>query len=204
VSNDFPNDFDDFDFLDETKDGVSREDVDDGLSFLDALAEEPEVVVPPKLFRGGSPGGGKSKGMPIDEPGFVPCPNRGSFYAKAVLKALGGHFNWDNKTWYVPVARRDEAFAACAEAHKRNTALVVEEVAHLLGETEAAAVGESRTCWECGGSLYEYPKSPAGATWTGTQQRLKPGALVDEAYCGCVERGDSKRRHRPDFRARSW
>lgn len=133
---------------------------------------------------------------PNSQPGFVPCPKRGSFHAKAVLKQLGGHFDWDEKLWYVPVAQRDKAFAACKEAERRNAELIPDEVATLMQPAET----DFGTCWECGGPLGEYPKNAAGAQWAGTTLRLKPGAKPDEAYCGCVERGDSKRRHRPDFR----
>jgi hypothetical protein len=132
-------------------------------------------------------------------PGYVACPKNGAYYARPVLKKLGGYFDPDTKLWFVPREHTEDAFAACHEGAAKNAEFTAAEVARLLKIDTADPQTPTDCCWECGGSLYEARTNAAGASWPGTSPILKTGAVIDDAYCGCVDRGDQRRRHRPDF-----
>ena len=136
----------------------------------------------------------------------------GTYYARFVLSRLGGSFDKVTKLWSLPLDMAALGEEACRLGSREMRELQIDEpqVADILfragvrggksytppsdalGTTDPTAL-----CWECGQSLYGRPHVSGPANFRHGQ--LKEGAVVAEAYCGCVERGDAKTRHRPRF-----
>lgn len=174
---------------------------DDYLDDIFASLPKPDPKGP--VFKAPKFNGPGAKDAALQD-GYVTLPKgSGTFYARNAFKQMRGYFDPDTKTWRVPKEHVEAAMQAITAANERSADLTAQDVAELLNTTPGnVPASDIATCWECGGPLKEW------MTRMGTRAlHLKAGAIEAEDYCGCVERGDSKRRHRPDFRGtagRRW
>lgn len=104
--------------------------------------------------------------------GYVAFSSKGTFQSREYLKRLGGRWDPDRKRWLVPVRHADRAAAVIEQA--------------VLGKLPGADPGyrsERGTelgCWVC------------GARYSPVEFRARPGAKVEDYYCGCASPGAPK------------
>lgn len=194
--------------------------------FLDGLSKGPATTKSFTVDYGkptganvNSGGGRKRRKAPEPPEGYYAIPGGGStFDARGHLKQLGGYWDAEAYCWYMPVEKKADATRALNEAtiaaslHQNNPDAVQELLRRNVPLRGMARPVEAVLCWECGGKLYgDVMDSHAGpAHFRQTRFNAEPprstgqlhaGAVLEERYCGCVERGDKPAAQgRPNFR----
>lgn len=177
--------------------------------FLDDLDKTPAR----KTFRQ-SPGSNKAstKTAPSPPPDYYTVPGNSTTYeARGHLKALGGFWDPDARCWYLPKQARTDVNKVLNEAviatslHKNNPDVIAELIRRNVPVTGMPPPVNNPLCWECGRTLYDAADSRAAHFASTGRLQLRQGAVVEERYCGCVERNERPLgAGRPNFRERPF